>query len=272
MIEQATSNFKVAQYPHGHFSWADCTSGDQEAAKDFYAKLMGWGTEDMPLGEDWGVYTMFTSQGVYTAGLGQLPAEMAAQGIPSYWTNYVSVDNVDALLDTVTEQGGMIIAPAMDIFDSGRMAVIQDPTGAQLGLWQPKNHKGAGIVNTPGAMTWNELYTRDLEKARAFYNILLGWEYEAMEGMDYYTIQTNGRANGGIMQLSADWGDAPSHWAVYFSVADIDAAVATVTELGGTVMGAVRDAGGVGRFTFAQDPMGAAFALIQLEQPQPWDL
>lgn len=270
-MEQTVDAFKVSKYPQGHFTWADCASHNQQAATNFYAKLMGWGVDDIPLGEGMGVYTMFTYEGAYTVGLGGMMPGM--EDIPSHWTSYVSVDDVDAVVSKATELGATITAPVMDIFESGRMAVIQDPTGAQLGLWQPKNHNGAGIVNTAGAMCWNEMYTRDTAKAREFFGALFGWEFERQEGMDdYYSIKNKGRFNGGMMGMTADFGDMPPNWLVYLSVADIDAAVAKVSELGGTVFGPVRDAGEVGRFAMIQDPAGASLALIQLQQPEAWTL
>ena len=115
----------------------------------------------------------------------------------------------------------------MDVFDSGRMAFLMDPTGAALGLWQARNHIGAGIVNTVGAMCWNELKTTDVEAAQAFYSAVLGWEYG---GDEHYTdIFNRGRANGGMVQVDTG---VPPCWMPYFTVADIDAGAARVQELG----------------------------------------
>jgi predicted enzyme related to lactoylglutathione lyase len=219
------------------------------------------------------VNTMFKYDGVYTAGLGPMMPGMEA--IPSHWTSYVSVDDVDAIVAKAESLGATVVAPIMDIFESGRMAVIADPTGAQLGLWQPKNHNGAGIVNVPGAPTWNEIYTRDLSKAKAFFSALFGWTYDSVEGMDqesYVTISNKGRMNGGMMQMSEVFGDAPPYWMVYFSVADIDATVARAKELGGKLVHGVEDAGDIGRFAIIEDPAGAAASYIQLQQPLAWDM
>lgn len=270
MMEQTLDAYKVTKYPQGHFTWADCASHNQDAAKAFYAGLMGWEIDDMDIGGSM-LYTMFKFDGVYTAGLGPMMPGM--EDIPSHWTNYVSVDDVDAIVAKAESLGATVVAPIMDIFESGRMAVIADPTGAQLGLWQPKNHNGAGIVNTPGAMTWNEMYTRDLQKAREFFSALFGWEFKLVEGMDnYYTFTNQGRMNGGMMEMSAEWGDAPPYWMVYFSVADIDATVARAQELGGKLSHGVEDAGGIGRFAIIEDPAGAAASYIQLNQPDPWNM
>lgn len=62
-------SFKVTRYPHGTFCWADCSSSDFEASKNFYAAVFGWTTQDIPLG-DGAFYTMFSQDGLNVAGLG----------------------------------------------------------------------------------------------------------------------------------------------------------------------------------------------------------
>lgn len=263
------SKFTVDKYPHGTFSWADGNSTDQAKARQFYAAVMGWTYEDMPLGEDM-FYTMFKQAGQNVAGLGQLMPDMMAQGIPSHWMSYVAVDNTDAVAAKVTELGGMVLMPPMDVFEQGRMALFQDPTGAQFGVWQAGVHHGSGLVNVPGSVTWNELGTRDAPKAVQFYSDLFGWQIRKDDNMDYYYINNNDRPNGGIMAMTADWGDTPPNWMVYFSVADIDATLEAVKANGGKVVTGPMDAGGVGRFAVVADPTGGVCSLIQTEQPQPW--
>jgi hypothetical protein len=264
--------FKVTKYPHGTFSWADCASTDSATGKKFYAELMGWQIEDMPMGDDL-FYTMYKQDGEYTAALSPMQAGMQEQHVPSHWNSYITVDNVDALAGKVKELGGTIIAEPFDVFDSGRMMVIQDPTGAMVSFWQAQNHIGAGLVNTPGALTWNELYTRDLEKAKDFYSKLLGWTYTRQEGaMDYFVIMNGSRPNGGMMTIAPTMGDMPPNWTVYFSVADIDKTVEKAKSLGGQLATPIMDAGGVGRIGFIIDPTGAMAAYIQTAQPQEWDL
>ena len=85
------------------------------------------------MGEDM-TYTMFQLQGEHAAALSRMMPSMQEMGIPSHWTNYVSVDDVDALTDVVTANGGTILYGPMDIFDSGRMLHIQDPTGGAAWL------------------------------------------------------------------------------------------------------------------------------------------
>ena len=148
--------YKVTKYAHGTFSWAENSSTSPDKAIAFYLDLFGWGKYEIPIDETH-TYTMFTLEGENASAL----SDMLPEGVPSFWFNYVTVEAVDSLADVVTANGGQIVYGPFDVFDSGRMLHIQDPEGAHLGLWQPKQHIGAGIVNTVGAMCWNELLTRD---------------------------------------------------------------------------------------------------------------
>ena len=255
--------YKVTKYPHGTFSWADNSSTDAETAKDFYMTLFGWDKQEVPMDENTS-YTMFQLEGENVAALIPMMPEMQEQGIPSHWSNYVSVDDVDALVDLVTESGGAVIAGPMDVFDSGRMMYIQDPTGGRIGLWQAKNHIGAGIVNKPGAMMWNELITGDVAKAKAFYGKVLGWEYSADE--HYIHIMNRGRSNGGMIQMD----DMPTAWTPYFSVASIDESITKVGELGGRILVPKTEAPGTGHFALIVDPAGACFNIMEAYHYDEW--
>ncbi len=255
--------YKVTKYPQGTFAWADNSSTDPEAAKAFYMDLFGWGKYEIPMGDGMN-YTMFQHQGENVAALsGMLP-----EGVPSLWFNYVTVDEVDPLADVVTANGGTVVWGPVDLFDSGRMLHIQDPTGGELGLWQPKQHFGAGIVNTAGAMCWNELLTRDAAAAKAFYSKLLGWEFYGDE--HYIHISNRGRNNGGILEMDENFGDIPPCWMVYFHVADIDGAMKRVEALGGKVVTQKMEAPDTGWFTVVEDPAGAHFYIMQLAKADPW--
>ena len=260
--------YTVKKYPHGTFNWADTSSTDPTAAKQFYMDLFGWGNTDIPIGNDM-TYTMFQHQGQHVAALSQATPEALEQNIPSHWSCYVAVDDVDALLPVVTANGGQIIFGPMDVFDSGRMAFFMDPTGAALGLWQARSHIGAGIVNTVGAMCWNELLTRDTEAAKAFYSVVLGWEFHG-DG-HYIHITNRGRNNGGMLEMDESFGEMPPCWMPYFNVADIDAAMKRVEELGGKVITPKMEAPDTGWFTVVQDPAGAVFYIMQLAQADPWE-
>ena len=136
---------------------------------------MGWDNNEIPT-DDGGFYTMFQQEGQNVAGLSGPPPDLA--GIPPVWNNYISVDDVDDLAPRVQKLGGKVLQEPFDIFEHGRLLMCQDPQGAAISLWQPYRHIGAGLVNTPGALCWNELFTREPQAAQAFYGALLGWEFE----------------------------------------------------------------------------------------------
>jgi predicted enzyme related to lactoylglutathione lyase len=253
-------------YPPGTFSWADLMAKDIAAARRFYTALFGW--QDAEQDTNGGPpYVMFLNGDAPVAGLGALPAEMQAQGVPPAWNSYVTVDDIQAAITGAQTHGGGVSMPPMQIFDAGHMAVITDPEGAALSLWQPLEHKGAGVCNEPGSLCWNELACRDIDGARDFYAAVFGWDYRFNEQAPttYYVIRNDGNDNGGFLQMNEQWGDMPSHWSVYFAVDDIDARVARVKELGGTLHADPFEVP-VGRLTVVQDDQGAHFYMLQLKE------
>lgn len=260
--------YTVTKYPHGTFSWADTSSTDTAASRQFYSGLFGWDIFDIPIGDGMN-YSMFQLDGQNVAALSEATPEAREHNYPSHWSCYVTVDDVDAILPVATENGATIIFGPMDVFDSGRMAFIMDPTGAPLGLWQARNHIGAGIVNAPGAMCWNELITKDAEAAQAFYGALFNWEFCPDEN-GYIMIQNQGRNNGAMMQMDASMGEMPSMWQPYFTVADIDESIKRAEALGGTIIIPKTVAPGAGHFAYLRDPADAHFYIIQLIQAEPW--
>lgn len=258
-------NYTVTKYPQGTFSWADFCSTDVIKSKEFLEKLFNWTSEDMPTTAGAPDYTMFYLDGQLVAG-GSAPF---APGMPSFWTSYISVDNIDAMTAKVKELGGAVIMEPMDVLDVGRTSVIQDPTGAVVSLWEPKSHIGADVVNKVGAMCWNELYTPDIEKAKMFYGDLLGWTYDTAAN-DYVTIKNNGRANGGMFQMTPEMGAFPPNWTVYFTVANLDESLKTVTEMGGQIHMPVKDVA-VGKIAMIADPVGCSMMLIEMSvTPEEW--
>jgi hypothetical protein len=152
--------------------------------------------------------------------------------------------------------------PPFDVFDVGRMTFAVDPTGATLGLWQAKSHIGAGIVNEPGAMVWNELGTNDEQAASKFYTQLFGWTTKPFSMTPPYTIFNNrGTDIGGMYKLEGTMSGVPPHWIPYLQVKDCDEAVAKAESLGGKTVVPAMDIS-VGRFAYVQDPQGAVFAVF----------
>jgi predicted enzyme related to lactoylglutathione lyase len=150
--------------------------------------------------------------------------------------------------------------------DVGRMAVIQDPQGAFFMVWEPKSNIGAGLVNQPGALAWNELASPDLDASAKFYGDLFGWTTQSFEGSPtpYLIIMNGERSNGGMRELGGDDAGVPPHWLPYFGIDDIDRGLAKARELGGTVLGGPIDIG-VAKIGVVQDPQGAVFAIYDGE-------
>jgi uncharacterized protein len=248
------------QYTPGTFSWTDLTTTDQEAAKSFYGALFGWQTEDIPAGEGV-VYTMASLEGKPVAAISPQPQQQREAGVPPMWNSYITVDSADQALERAQGLGATVHAPAFDVFDAGRMGVVQDPQGAFFEVWEPKEHIGAHLVNGPGLLSWNELASPDPDGSGGFYSELFGWSVEPVEGMPMqYLIVKNrdGHTNGGIRAAAEQ---EPCYWLAYFGIDDIDACVAKVGELGGNTLMEPMEIGGGNRIAAAQDPQGAAFAL-----------
>jgi uncharacterized protein len=246
-------------YTPGTFCWTDLATTDQPAANEFYGGLFGWEAQDMPVG-DGAFYSMMRLDGKDVAAIAPQPQQQRDAGVPPTWNSYVSVEDADASVARAAELGGTAHAPAFDVLEAGRMAVLQDPQGAFFMVWQPRNHFGAALVNAPGALSWNELASPDLDASTRFYGGLFGWSVEEVPGMEqrYLSIKNGGATNGGIRELSPP--DAPPHWLVYFGAEEIDAALARVVELGGTKLAGPIDIG-IAKFGVVQDPQGATFAL-----------
>jgi predicted enzyme related to lactoylglutathione lyase len=246
-------------YAPGTFCWADLGTTDLEAARAFYTRVFGWEAVDRPVGDE--TYTRLRVDGRDVAAMYEMGEDERAQLTP-HWSSYVSVENVEKVAVEARAHDGEVLAEPFDVFDDGRMTVVRDPTGAAVHAWQPKDEIGAGRVNDPGCMVWNELATGDLDTAREFYTALFGWTTEVDEGTGYELIKAGGALNGGLRPLQED--ETP-HWLIYFTVSgSCEAAAATVREAGGRVLTGPLDTG-VGRIAIAADPQGARFALFEGE-------
>ena len=183
---------------------------------------------------------------------------------------HLNVEDVAAAGERVSELGGKLLMGPVDVFESGRWAAINDSTGAAVMLWQPRTHVGAGVKYEPGAICWCELMTTDPGAATAFYMALFGMDSErtTMEnGVEYTVLKAGGDFAAGIMALPEELRamQVPPHWAVYFQVADVDAAFAAVTAAGGGVNLPPTDIPTVGRIAAVRDPQGASFSLMSPE-------
>lgn len=246
--------------PSGGPCWVDLMTSDTAGSREFYGQLFGWTAEEP--NEDFGGYFNFTKDGVRVAGCMGNPAD---SGMPDVWSIYLSTDDARKTVDAaVANQGQVYVAP-MDVGDLGSMAVVGDPGGAAIGMWQPGLHRGFGIIAEPGAPSWFELFTRDYETAVTFYRDVFRWDTHVVSDTPEFRYTTLGDADhqgAGIMDASGFLPDGvPAHWSVYFGVADTDAALATIVDLGGSTLMPAEDTP-YGRLAAAADPTGAAFKLI----------
>jgi uncharacterized protein len=253
-------------YAPGTPCWIDLGTPDQDAAAEFYGGLFGWSVEADENAEQTGGYRVAVLKDKAIGGVMRLMQE----GQPPAWSTYICVDDADATVAKAREAGGAVAVEPMSVLDYGRMAFLTDPTGAFIGIWQPGKNIGAGLVNEPGALSWNELNTRDLGAAKAFYSAVFGWTFEDNdmgEVGSYTSINLNGDMVGGMLDMGARGvpSEVPAHWQVYFAVEDTDAAVEKVKSMGGNVMVDPIDIP-AGRFAILTDPHGASFAVIALSE------
>ncbi len=272
------------RYIPGVPCWADAVHPDPEAAAKFYSELFGWACVDtMPEGES-GHYFMATIDGRDAVGLGSIP-----DGAPpiAVWNTYVWVDSADETAAKAEAAGATVISDPFDVFDAGRMAMFADPEGAQIAVWQPNRHRGSLAVNEHGGVNFNDLYTRDLDRAKEFYGAVFGWEpLELGPGMVMWAMPAYGdfleELNPGMREQAAEMGapagfenvvasvvpidpgdtTTPAHWGITFGVDDADKVAAKATELGGNVLREPIDLPWV-RTTTIEDPQGAVFVASQ---------
>jgi predicted enzyme related to lactoylglutathione lyase len=281
--------------------WVEASEPDPEAALDFYGGLFGWEFEDSaPPGSD-GKYfiargeaessSIFDTSGTVRGGDIAAVRSIPAGAPPAaMWNTYFWVDSAEETAAKVLDAGGAVAIEPFDFMDACRMAVLTDPEGAAFGVWEAKEHKGARLVNDPGAVVFNNLNTRDPEAARAFYGAVFGWRTGSIGGgAEGWTLPGYGQwlerehhpglrkrmdaagapegfedVVGSIVPIDTDQPDTPAHWSVTFATADADATAERAGELGGTVVVPPFDAPWSTptytiRITVIADPQGATF-------------
>jgi predicted enzyme related to lactoylglutathione lyase len=251
----------MIEYVEGIPSWVDLSSPDLDASARFYGELLGWeaAPSEGPV-EETGGYRMFKRGGVEVAGLG--PAQ---DGHPAAWTTYIAVDDVTATRERIENAGGTTVMEPLTVMDAGTMAIFTDGAdGAFFAVWQANRHRGAQLVNTPGALTMNELDTRDFDGAARFYGEVFGWDAEPLEidgTLQYGFFRMDGRTVAGILPMGEQFpSEVPPHWVPYFGIDDLEAGAAKVKQLGGHVLMEPTPVP-EGRFLAARDTHGAVFAL-----------
>ncbi len=239
----------------------ELASLDPDRAKQFYEPLFGWSHDNPPVGGD-SVYTLFKIGGRVAASAYSMRPQERAQ-VPPHWQLYVAVENADQSVERAAALGGTVIEGAFDVFEHGRMAVLQDPTGAYFSLWQPAKTGGIEIANVPGALCWADLNTREPEAAKQFYEKLFDWKITAGRNDDYLHIRNGGDFIGGIPPAGFSNPYVPPHWLAYYQVEDVDASASKIAGLGGKLYFGPESMENVGRFAVAADAEGASFAIFK---------
>jgi hypothetical protein len=254
---------KVESHAPGAFCFVELASLDQNQAKSFYEPLFGWSHVDYPMGPD-SFYTMFQTGGG-DAGAAYTMREEERSQAPPHWNLYVAVADADDAAKRAAELGGTIIAAPFDVPGQGRMAVIQDPTGAFFCIWQGTNSIGITVLGESGTLCWADLNTAEPELAKTFYEGLFGWSIVTSQNdpSGYLHIKNGEEFIGGIPPASDRDPSIPPNWMIYYQVDDVDATAATAKELGGTEYLAPMTMEGVGRMAVIADPQGASFAIFK---------
>ena len=244
-------------YQPGVPCWVDILVGDPPRAMDFYGRLFGWEFD----GPGPGGYYEARLRGRPVAGVGAAP-----EGVAPAWNTYVSVASVDDAAQAAIHAGGRVVAEPFDALPAGRVAVLEDPTGATICLWEPAARRGCQLVNEPSAYAMSALHTREADAAARFYQDVFGWETEPFApGVTLFRLP--GYVGGEPAQpvprdvvagMMAN--GAPGRWSVDFWVHDADALAGQVEELGGRALVPPSDAGPL-RQAVLGDPFGAPFSV-----------
>lgn len=256
---------RTSPWPTGVPCWADVMATDVRASGAFYAAVLGWQVPEPE--EQWGGYVTAEVGGQMVAGIGPVQ-----EGARAAWTPYLATDDAQDLVARAPGLGGTVLGPVTDVGPLGRMAILADPSGAVFGLWQAGTMIGAGMVNEPGGLLWEDLRASDPDACRAFYGALFGYEYDRIDlaGPDYTTFRLPDEQTplGGMGAMMDSPAGTPSHWLVCFGVADTDAAVTAAQAAGGSVLAPAKDTP-FGRLAVLADPDGAAFTVLSVDPSRP---
>lgn len=239
--------------------WIELFTADTEAAVAFYGGLFGWtATDPSP---EFGGYRMFLRDGLPLAGL--MHNDGSAGG-PSAWSTYLSSNDAAATVERARAAGATVVAEAMTVGDLGRMAVLVDPAGAMVGVWEAINFPGFMSRAVTGAPSWFENLSKDYAAAQAFYPAVFDWDLHTMSDTDefkYSTLGENESALAGLMDARAMLGDLPSRWQFYIQVENTDATVAAAVAAGGSLTMQNNNTP-YGSLALLADPAGLLFAVM----------
>jgi uncharacterized protein len=244
-------------WPAGVPGWADITVTDLGPTQRFYGGLLGWQLSAGPPESDG--YVMATVDGYVVAGI-----RVSDVPQPAAWCVYLATDDVAASVARAVDAGATVALGPVSVLSLGRMALLSDPTGALVGLWEAGDHTGWELTDAPGSFVWAEQMSHDPATARRFYTALFGYEQQDMSAPDftYTSLSIGGAPAAGIGGYGPGAGDVPAAWTWYLAVQDADAIAPRVAELGGEVVSGPEDTP-YGRMLLVRGPAGEVLALLQ---------
>lgn len=247
------------------FGWSELSAADPDVAARFFGRLLGWERDQHGLaGRTQPIeYSLLVCRGRNVAGLFPMVAAQRKRGAPSQWISYLFVADVDARAARARALGAELLAAPREVFQLGRMALARDPTGALLGLWQPRHltseFQTRGEV---GFVSWHEHVSADVPAAARFYAELCGWQARALPGAARCLLEQDGRPVAGLSSAELPGARLAPQWLTFLRVEDCAAASGELVGLGGEVLLPPQGDPGVGRFAVARDPQGAPFGLL----------
>jgi predicted enzyme related to lactoylglutathione lyase len=245
--------------PAGAPCWIDLFTNDVDAAHRFYTELFGWTVD---VAEEFGGYATFHLDGVPVGGcMGNSDPEHPAD----FWSVYLQTDDIAATVAAAQAAGGQEILAPMPVGDLGQMAMLTDPSGAAVGLWQAGTFAGLGVLAEPGAPAWFELHTRGYDAVLPFYRDVFGWDLHTMSDAPEFRYTTFGEGEAGLAGIMDDTGHTPEgtppHFAIYIAVTDADATAAKAKDLGGAVEMAPENTP-YGRLAVLNDTTGSRISIM----------
>jgi predicted enzyme related to lactoylglutathione lyase len=248
---------------HGRFVWYELATTNVEAAKAFYAEVVGWGTQDASM--PGAAYTLFTAGGDPVSGVMGLPEDARRWGLRPGWLGYVGVNDVDAAADRIRELGGALHVPPKEVPNVSRFSIAVDPQMATIAIfkWLHADQAQPTDMDALGRVGWHDLFAADWEKAWAFYRELFGWRKADLDtGVvgTYQLFSALGQTIGGMFTKPAT--EPVPFWLYYFNVGDIDVAMKRVKTGNGQILSGPIEVPGNRWIIQCTDPQGAIFALV----------